>query len=135
MSDIPFGDVWLAPLSPRAFLARSARVFAGRTAVVYGERRATYAELDERARRLAAALRALGVGPGDRVAFLCPNTPPLLEAHFACPILGAVLVAVNTRLSSDEVAYILDHSGAKVACVDTALAHLVDPHLDPLPAL
>jgi fatty-acyl-CoA synthase len=135
VSDIPFGEVWLAPLSPRSFLARSARVFPSRTAVIYGELRLTYAQLDERARRLAAALRALGVGPGDRVAFLCPNTPPLLEAHFACPILGAVLVAINTRLSSEEVGYILDHSGAKVVCVDTELAHLVAPHIGQAPAL
>jgi fatty-acyl-CoA synthase len=129
MSEIPFGDVWLAPLTPRDFLARSVRVFPGRTAVIYGERRVSYAELDERVRRLAAALRGLGVGPGDRVAFLCPNTPPLLEAHFALPFLGAVLVAINTRLSADEIGYILDHSGAKVACVDTELAHLVAPHV------
>ncbi len=129
MSDIPFSDVWLAPLSPRSFLARSARVFPSRTAVIYGAQQFTYAQLDERVRRLAAALRALGVGPGDRVAFLCPNTPPLLEAHFACPILGAVLVAINTRLSSEEVGYIIEHSGALVVCVDTELAHLVAPHV------
>ncbi|MFV9503665.1 MAG: long-chain-fatty-acid--CoA ligase [Oscillochloridaceae bacterium umkhey_bin13] len=135
MSEISFGDVWLAPLSPRDFLARSVRVFPDRVAVIYGEQRLTYTDLDERVRRFAAALRGLGVGPGDRVAFLCPNTPPLLEAHLACPILGAVLVAINTRLSTDEVGYILGHSGAKVVCVDTELSHLVAPHLGTLPAL
>jgi fatty-acyl-CoA synthase len=135
LSDIPFGDVWLAPLSPRSFLERSARVFPGRTAVIYGEQRQTFAQLDERVRRLAAALRSLGVQHGDRVAFLCPNIPPLLEAHFACPLLGAVLVAINTRLSSDEIGYILEHSGARVVCVDTELAHLVAPHLGQTPSV
>ena len=135
MPDIPFGDVWLAPLTPRTFLARSARVFPERTAVIYGRRQMSYRQFDERVRRLAAALRDLGVEHGDRVAFLCPNTPPLLEAHFAVPFLGAVLVAINTRLSSDEIGYILDHSGAKVVCVDSELAHLVAPHLAQLPEL
>jgi fatty-acyl-CoA synthase len=135
MSDTPFGDVWLAPLTPRTFLARSARVFPNRVAVIDGARRFTYAQLDERARRLAGALRGLGVQQGDRVAFLCPNTHPLLEAHQACPLLGAVLVAINTRLSSEEIGYILDHSGAKIVCVDTELAHLVAPHVGKIATL
>ncbi|GAB4432150.1 MAG: acyl-CoA synthetase [Chloroflexi bacterium OHK40] len=128
-NEIPFGDVWLAALTPRSFLQRSARVFPERSAVIYGARRFSYRELDERVRRLAAAMRSLGVGPGDRVAFLCPNIPPLLEAHFAAPLIGAVLVAINTRLNAGEVGYILDHSGAKLLFVDSELAHLAAPHL------
>jgi fatty-acyl-CoA synthase len=120
-----FTDVWVSALSPRIFLERSLRVFPRRTAVVYGEERYTYAQFAERVQRLAGAMRSAGVEPGDRVAFLCPNTPPLLEAHFACPLLGAILVAINTRLSKEEVAYILEHSGAKILFVDSELAHVI----------
>jgi fatty-acyl-CoA synthase len=110
-------------------------VFPDKTAVVYGQQRWSYRQFEERVRRLAGALAGAGVQPGDRVAFLCPNTPPLLEAHFAVPMLGAVLVAINTRLNADEIAYILDHSGAKVLCVDTELAHLVAASPASLPNL
>ncbi len=120
-------QVWLAPLTPLSFLDRSAYVFRDRTAVVYGEVRYTYRQLAERVNRFASALRGAGVQPGDRVAILCPNIPPLLEAHFAVPLAGAVLVAINTRLSPDEIRYILEHSGARLLFVDTELAHLVAP--------
>src|SRR4029453_15655503 len=70
--------------------------------------------------RVAHALRGSGVEPGDRVAYLLPNIPEMLVAHFAVPLAGAVLVAINTRLSSEEVRYILDHSGSKLLVVDRA---------------
>jgi fatty-acyl-CoA synthase len=108
-------------LSPLSFLERSARVWPGKTAVVYGARRLTYSELAAEAQRVARALRASGVGPGDRVAYLMPNLPEMLIAHYAVPLAGAVLVAVNTRLTAEEVAYILSHSGAKLVVVDAAL--------------
>ena len=108
-------------LSPLSFLERSARVWPGKTAVIYGARRLTYRELAAEAQRVAGALRASGVGPGDRVAYLMPNLPEMLIAHYAVPLAGAVLVAVNTRLTADEVAYILSHSGAKIVVVDAAL--------------
>ncbi len=88
--------------------------------------RLTWAELGERARRLAAALQAAGLEKDDRVAFLAPNVTELLEAHFGVPRAGAVLVAVNTRLVKDEIAYILGHSGARVLVVDPSLADLVE---------
>ena len=128
-------QVWLAPLTPLSFLDRSAYVFRDRTAVVYGEVRYTYRQLAERVNRCASALRAAGVQPGDRVAILCPNIPPLLEAHFAVPLAGAVLVAINTRLSPDEIRYILEHSGARLLFVDTELAHLVAPFYEQLSSL
>src|SRR5512139_3093806 len=112
--DIMTDTVSPVPLSPMSFLVRSVAVFASRTAVIHGERTYTYAELGDRVGRAAGTLRGLGVQPGDRVAYLCPNIPALLEAHFAVPLLGAVLVAINTRLAPQEIAYILDHSGAKV---------------------
>ena len=108
-------------LSPLSFLERSARVWPGKTAVVYGARRLTYRELAAEVQRVARALRASGVRPGDRVAYLMPNLPEMLIAHFAVPLAGAVLVAVNTRLTAEEVAYILSHSGAKIMIVDAAL--------------
>lgn len=125
MNNEEFEHVWVAQMTPRSFLERSLRVFPNRTAVVYGEIRRSYREFADRVQRLAGALIAAGIAPGDRVAFLCPNTPPLLEAHNAVPLVGGVLVAINTRLNAEEIAYILDHSGAKILFVDSELAHLV----------
>jgi fatty-acyl-CoA synthase len=115
------------PLTPLSFLARSAYVYPDKTAVVYGDKRYSYREFRQRVNRLATALQQVGVTKGDRVAFLCPNIPPMLEAHYGVPLTGAILVAINTRLSSSEIAYILNHSGAKVLCVDSELADLVRP--------
>jgi fatty-acyl-CoA synthase len=116
-------DVNRAELSPLRFLRRAAIAYADKVAVVHGNtgRTYTYREFGERAERLAAGLRAAGVRPGDRVAFLAPNIPPLLEAHFGVPAAGAVLVAINTRLSAGEIEVILRHSGARLLFVDAAL--------------
>ncbi|MGH9002379.1 MAG: acyl--CoA ligase family protein [Acidimicrobiia bacterium] len=114
-------------LTPLSFLRRSAAVFPERTAVVHGDRRCTYAELEERVGRLARGLRAAGLEPGDRVAFLAPNIPALLEAHYGVPAAGGVLVAINTRLDSEEVGYILGHSGARFLFVDAELVPVVEP--------
>ena len=108
-------------LSPLSFLERTARVWPDKVGVVYGGRRVTYGELAAQTQRVARALRASGVEPGDRVAYLMPNLPEMLVAHFAVPLAGGVLVAVNTRLTAEEVAYILAHSGAKIVVVDAAL--------------
>jgi fatty-acyl-CoA synthase len=118
--------VHLSPLTPLAFLERSAAVFPDAIAVVDGGRRLTWAELRERSRRLAVALQEAGIEKDDRVAFLALNTTELLEAHTGVPAAGAVLVAINTRLAAEEIAYILDHSGARVLVVDPSLAQLVD---------
>ncbi|MHA6626720.1 long-chain-fatty-acid--CoA ligase [Pseudonocardia sichuanensis] len=119
--------VWDTPLTPLTFLGRSADVFGDRTAIVYGDRRVSYTELAAETTRVAHALRGSGVGPGDRVAYLLPNVPEMLVAHFAVPLAGAVLVAINTRLATEEVRYILDHSGAKLLVVDAALYPTVAP--------
>jgi fatty-acyl-CoA synthase len=126
--------VYRTELTPLSFLERSADIFREKTAVVYGEQRYTYPQLQKRVWRLASALRKIGVESGDRVAILCPNIPPMLEAHYAVPLIGAVLVAINTRLSSDEICYILNHSGSKVLLVDTELGALIDPIADQLQA-
>src|SRR3954468_17166365 len=112
-------DVSFTPLTPLAFLGRSADVFADKTAIVYGDRRSTYREFAAEATRVARALQASGVRPGDRVAYLCPNIPQMLVANFAVPLAGAILVPINTRLSPDEVRYICDHSGAAMLIADT----------------
>jgi fatty-acyl-CoA synthase len=124
-----------AELSPLLFLERNAYVFADRLAVVDGERRFTYAELRERVHRQATALRQLGVRPGDRVAVLAPNVSALLESHFGVPLSGAALVAINTRLTSREVGYILNHSRAKVLIVDVELFGTAAPVLASAPGL
>jgi fatty-acyl-CoA synthase len=126
---------WDEHLTPLGFYERSAATFRDKTAVVYGDRRFTYGEFAERVNRLASALRAAGLEDGDRIALLCPNIPPMLEAHFAVPLAGGVVVAINTRLASDDVAYILDHSDARFLLVDTEFGHLVAPALDRLPDL
>ena len=124
---MPQDQVYRSDLTPVSFLQRSAYIYPDNTAVVHGERRYSYRELDERVNRLASRLRADGLRKGDRVAFLCPNIPPMLEAHFAVPAAGGVLVAINTRLSSGEIEYILQHSGAAFLFVDDELAGLVEP--------
>ncbi len=119
--------VHLSKLTPVAFLERSASVFADKTAVIHQDVRYTYAEFHRRVHRLAGALRRAGIEPGDRVAYLAPNIPVLLEAHFAVPLTGALLVTINTRLNSKEIAYILNHSQAKLLVVDSELVSLIAP--------
>ncbi|HEV2472456.1 MAG TPA: AMP-binding protein [Ktedonobacteraceae bacterium] len=106
-------NVYRTELTPVSFLQRSAFVFPDKTAVIHGDRQYTYREFAERVNHLASSLRAFGLQKHDRVAFLCPNTPALLEAHFAVPAAGGILVAVNSRLNAQEIDYILQHAGAK----------------------
>ncbi|HEY8653994.1 MAG TPA: long-chain-fatty-acid--CoA ligase [Dermatophilaceae bacterium] len=119
-------------LTPLAFLERAADVFADKTAISYGERRVSFSEFGAQATRLARALQASGIQPGDRVAYMCPNIPEMLVANFGVPLAGAVMVPINTRLSADEVRYICDHSGAKLLVVDTEYLQVLAPVLDVL---
>ena len=114
-------------LTPVAFLRRSAYVFPDKTAVVHGERRYTYRQFEERVNRLANGLRGLGLCHLDRVAAILPNIPAMLDIHFGVPAAGLVIVPINTRLSSDEIGYILQHSGAKALFVDQEFEGLVKP--------
>ncbi|TYQ09738.1 UNVERIFIED_ORG: fatty-acyl-CoA synthase [Gordonia westfalica J30] len=120
-------EVWTTQLTPLSFLARSAVVHADRAALVHGDLTATYSELAVEVERRARMLRAVGIGPGDRVAYLMPNVPEMLYAHFAVPLAGGVLVAINTRLAPAEVEYILDHSGASVLVVDSESLPTIGP--------
>ena len=106
------------PLTPVTFLARSARVFPEKTAIVHGELKYTYNDLYNRSRRLAHALTKRGIGIGDTVAIMSPNTPWMLECHYGVPMCGAVLNALNYRLDSASIAFILEHGGAKILFTD-----------------
>lgn len=113
------------PLSPVGFLARAAETYPDRAAIIHGAVRISYAEYFRRARRLASALSRRGIGRGDVVAVMLPNIPAMLDAHFAVPVLGAVLNAINTRLDADTVAYILEHAEAKVLITDRMFSEVV----------
>lgn len=125
-------NVYRTELTPLSFLERAALVFGDKTAISYGGRSMTYGEMATLTTRVARALETGGIDKGDRVAYLCPNTPEMLVAHFAVPLLGAVLVAVNTRLSPEEIRYILDHSGSKILVGDSELLGKLAPIVDEL---
>ncbi|HEY7908800.1 MAG TPA: long-chain-fatty-acid--CoA ligase [Thermomicrobiales bacterium] len=114
------------PLSPLEFMRRARRLYPDREAVVDGDRRMTYAEFFARCDRCSAALQQLGVRQGDRVAYIAPNTETHLEAYYAVPQIGAVLVPINYRLSADEFAYIINHSGAQIVCAHPDYDEMLD---------
>ncbi|MCC6920723.1 MAG: acyl-CoA synthetase [Alphaproteobacteria bacterium] len=122
--DLPKTPANFLPLTPLTFLDRAAATFPARLAVVHGDRRFTYAEFDARRRRLGSALKAHGIAAGDTVSILCPNTPPMLEAHYGVPMTGGVINAINYRLSAQEIAFILDHGEAKIFIVDSEFGAL-----------
>ncbi|MDP6854077.1 MAG: acyl-CoA synthetase [Arenicellales bacterium] len=110
------------PLSPISFLRRAAQVVPEHTAIIHGERRTSYLQFWERSCRLASALAAHGIGPGDCVAIMAANTPEMLEAHNGVPLLGAVLNSLNVRLDSATIAFILDHGEARAVLTDRAFS-------------
>ena len=126
-SEAVSGKVFRSELNPVDFLHRAAYIYPDKTAVVSGPRRYSYRQLAERSWRLANALRSAGMRKGERVATLLFNSPAMLEAHFGVPAAGGILVAVNNRLSSAEVGYILGHSGARYLLLDSELAVLTEP--------
>jgi fatty-acyl-CoA synthase len=115
-----------APLTPLEFARRTRRLHGSREAIVDGDLRMSYEQFFDRCDRWSSALRELGVGPGDRVATIAPNTHSQLEAFYAVPQLGAVLVPVNHRLTRDDFVYVVNHSGATVVCVATEYLDAVD---------
>src|SRR5262250_3038025 len=114
------------PLTPLDFARRARKLYSDREAVVDGALRLTYAQFFDRCDRWSAALQRLGVGKGDRVAYIAPNTHAQLESFYAVPQLGAVLVPINYRLVADDFAYIIGHSGAKVVCAAAEYLDAVD---------
>lgn len=118
------------PLTPVSFIARAAKFFPDRTAVIHGDRRLTYAEFYARTRQLAEALTKAGITRGDTVAILAPNIPAMLEAHYAVPMIGAVLNPINIRLDAASIAFCLTHGEAKLFLADREFHGTIAPALD-----
>jgi fatty-acyl-CoA synthase len=116
--DLDRGAANYVALTPLSFLARSATVYPRKVAVIHGDQRFSYAELYARCRRLASALTQRGIGRGDTVAVIAPNVPAMLEAHYGVPMAGGVLNALNHRLDARTIAFMLDHSDAKLLITD-----------------
>jgi len=114
---------------------RARRLYPNREAVVDGELRLTYRQFFDRCDRWSAVLQRLGVQPGDRVACIAPNTHAHLESYYAVPQIGAVVVPINYRLTADDFAYIINHSGARVVCADPAYLETVDRIRDQVPTV
>jgi fatty-acyl-CoA synthase len=110
------------PLTPLTLLARATHVWPEHTAVIHGGQTCSYRDLYSRCRRLASALAGKGIGPGDTVSVMLPNTPPMLEAHFGVPMTGAVLHSMNTRLDAAIIAFQLDHADCKLLITDREFA-------------
>jgi fatty-acyl-CoA synthase len=118
------------PLTPLTFLERAAGVHPDRTAIIHGFLRRTYRDFYARSRRLASALDKRGIGRGDTVSVMLPNTPSMLECHYGVPMVGAVLNTLNTRLDARVIAFSLDHSNAKVLITDREFSATVKAALD-----
>ncbi|QWE16120.1 acyl-CoA synthetase [Polynucleobacter sp. AP-Nino-20-G2] len=118
------------PITPLLFLERSAEVYPDRLAIIHGKLRQTWGQTYERCRRLASALQKHGIGLGDTVAVMLPNTPPMVEAHFGIPMAGAVLNALNTRLDAESIAFMLNHGEAKVVIVDPEFSGVMKKALE-----
>jgi len=124
------------PLSPLEFMRRTRRLYPHHEALVDGELRLTYEQFFARCDRWSAVLsRELGVKQGDRVAYIAPNTHAQLESFYAVPQLGAVLVPINYRLTADDFAYIISHSGARVVCAHADYLEMLDTIRDQIPAV
>ena len=106
------------PLTPLTFLERAATVFPDHAAIIHGPLQRNYREFYTRTRRLASALARAGIARGDTVAAMLPNTPAMLEAHYAVPMTGGVLNTLNTRLDPAVIAFSLDHGEAKILLTD-----------------
>lgn len=131
--DLPRGRANHVPLSPLSFIARAASVYPDRPAILHGDAEQSWAETYARCVRLAGALAARGVGRGDTVAIMAPNTPAMVEAHFGVPMAGAVLNALNVRLDAETIAFILGHGEARVLLTDREFAPTIAKALALLP--
>jgi fatty-acyl-CoA synthase len=123
------------PLTPVDFARRTRRLHGSREGVVDGDLRLSYEQFFDRCDRWSSALQGLGIGRGDRVATIAPNTHTQLESFYAVPQIGAVLVPVNFRLTADDFVYIVNHSGASVVCADEDYLETVDSVRDQMPAV
>jgi len=123
------------PLTPLAFARRARSLYGDREAVVDGDQRWTYAQFLDRCDRWSSALQRMGVAPGDRVAYIAPNTHGHLEGFYAVPQLGAVMVPLNYRLLPTDWVYMVNHSGSRVLCVHADYLDLVESVRHEMPAV
>ncbi|MBF2760356.1 MAG: acyl-CoA synthetase [Ectothiorhodospiraceae bacterium AqS1] len=128
--DLDKGPANFVPLTPISFIERSALVYPQKTAVVYGDKRLTWAEFHARCRRLAGALAGRGLGVGDTVSVMAPNVPEMLEAHFGVPMSGATLNAINYRLDADTLRFILGHANTRLLIADREYSKVVADALE-----
>jgi fatty-acyl-CoA synthase len=120
-------------LTPLDFARRSRRLYPDREAVVEGDLRLSYREFLARCDRWSSALQRLGVRRGDRIAIIAPNIHAELEAFYSVPQIGAVLVPINYRLTADDFAYIIAHSGCRIVCAREEYLDAVDGIRDRIP--
>src|SRR5437762_2266058 len=121
------------PLTPLEFARRARKLYPERVAVIDGGSRWTYAQFLDRCDRWSAVLQKLGISPGDRVAYLSPNTHAQLESFYAVPQIGAVLVPLNYRLTADDFVYLINHSGSRMVCADREYLGAIDNIREQLP--
>ena len=117
------------PLTPISFLERAKDIYPNYEALIYEDKKYTWSEIYKRCTKFASALEKIGIGDGDTVSVMAFNTPEIFEAHYSVPMCGAVLNTINTRLDAKTVAYILDHSDAKVLIVDRQLHSIIEKAL------
>jgi len=123
------------PLTPLEFARRARKLYPDRVAVIDGDSRWTYAQFLDRCDRWSAVLQRLGIGVGDRVAYLSPNTHAQLESFYAVQQIGAVLVPLNYRLTADDFVYLINHSGSRMVCADGDYLGAIDNIREQLPKL
>src|SRR5437870_4853757 len=121
------------PLTPLDFARRARKLYGDREAVVDGALRLTYEQVLDRCDRWSSRLLELGVRQGDRVAYIAPNTHAQLESFYAVPQIGGVLVPINYRLTPDDFAYLINHSGARVVCAHSDYLSAVESIRSQLP--
>src|SRR4030088_1357492 len=114
------------PLTPMDFARRARKLYGDRDAVVDGDLRLTYAQFFGRCDRWSSSLQRLGVGQGDRIAYIASNTHAQLESFYAVPQIGAVLVPINYRLTADDFVYLINHSGASIVCAHSDYLAAID---------
>src|SRR5436305_13534128 len=123
------------PLTPLEFARRTRQLYPEREAVVDGDLRLSYEQFFDRCDAWSAALQALGVNQGDRVAYIAPNTHAQLESFYAVPQIGAVLVPVNYRLTADDFVYLINHSGSRIVCAHSDYLATIDSIRSRLPTV
>ena len=116
--ELPRTPANFVALSPLRYLERAAYIYPHQDAIVHGKRHISWRETYNRCRQFAHQLQKLGIGKNDTVSVLLPNIPAMIEAHFAVPMIGAVLNTLNTRLDAKTIAFMLGHAETKVLLVD-----------------